>query len=116
MYQCANVEKVVYAVLTNMPVSANYRGPSDPQGVFGIESVMDDIAHELKIDPVEFRLKNMTRKFQDRLPYTSFGLEECIARGTAAIAWKSRWKPAGARPVTAKESIGMAIGASGSKR
>ena len=110
MYQCANVEKVVYPVLTNMPVSANYRGPADPQGVFGIESVMDDIAHELKIDPVEFRLKNMTRKFQDYLPYTSFGLDECIHRGAAAIEWKKRWKPAGSTPGPVKSGIGMAIG------
>ena len=114
MYQCPHVEKVVYPVLTNMPVSANYRGPSDPQGVFGIESVMDDIAHAMNIDPVEFRLKNMTRKFQDRLPYTSYGLEECVTRGAAAIDWKGRWKPAGSSPGPVKHGLGMAIATFGS--
>jgi CO/xanthine dehydrogenase Mo-binding subunit len=68
----------------------------------------------LKIDPVEFRLKNMTRKFQDRLPYTSFGLEECITRGAAAIDWIGRWKPAGSSPGPVKQGVGMAIGTFGS--
>ena len=48
-----------------MAVSANFRGPAYPQGVFGIESLMDDIAYALNMDPVDFRLKNMTRKYHD---------------------------------------------------
>jgi xanthine dehydrogenase YagR molybdenum-binding subunit len=43
---------------------------------------------------VEFRLKNMTRKFRDEQPYTSCGLEDCIRRGAQAIDWKARWRPA----------------------
>jgi CO/xanthine dehydrogenase Mo-binding subunit len=52
----------------------------------------------------------MTRKFQDRVPYTSFGLEECVIRGAAAIDWKNRWKPAGSTPGPVKRGLGMAIG------
>ena len=52
----------VSMVHTNMAVSANFRAPAYPQGVFGIESLMDDIAYALKMDPLEFRLKNMTRE------------------------------------------------------
>ncbi len=54
LYQCPNVEKLVYPVLTNMAVSANFRGPAYPQGIFGIESLMDDVAYELKMDPDRF--------------------------------------------------------------
>ena len=100
MYQCPNVESVVYPVYTNMAVSANFRGPAYPQGIFGIESLMDHIAHELKIDPVEFRLKNFTRKYHDELPYTSNGMEECIRRGAEAFGWKQRWHAPGADPWT----------------
>ena len=67
LYQCPNVEKQVYPVYTNMAVSANFRGPAYPQGIFGIESLMDHIAYQLKMDPIEFRLKNMTRKYHDQL-------------------------------------------------
>jgi xanthine dehydrogenase YagR molybdenum-binding subunit len=114
LFQCPNIEKTVYPVLTNMAVSANYRAPAYPHGVFGIESLMDQIAYELKIDPVEFHLKNMTRKYQDKTPYTSTGLEECIRRGAEAIEWKTKWHPAGADPGEIKRGIGMALGAFGS--
>jgi len=71
LYQCHNVETVIHPVYTNMAVAANFRAPAYPQGVFGIESLMDQIAHELKIDPVEFRLRNLTRRYHDELPYTN---------------------------------------------
>ena len=114
MYQCPNVESVVYPAYTNMAVSANFRGPAYPQGIFGIESLMDHIAHELKIDPVEFRLKNFTRKFHDELPYTSNGLEDCIRRGAEAFGWKQRWHAPASDAGPIKRGVGMAIGAFGS--
>ena len=114
MYQCPNVESVVYPVYTNIAVSANFRGPAYPQGIFGIESLMDHIAHELKIDPVEFRLKNFTRKYHDELPYTSNGMEECLRRGAEAFGWKQRWHAPAADPGPVRRGIGMAMGAFGS--
>jgi CO/xanthine dehydrogenase Mo-binding subunit len=111
IYQCPHVERSVYPVYTNMAVSANLRGPDYPQGVFGLESLMDDIAYVLKIDPVEFRLKNMTRKFNDQVPYTSIGLEECIRRGAEAFDWKKRWNPVpGSAEGPVKRGAGMAMG------
>jgi CO/xanthine dehydrogenase Mo-binding subunit len=114
LYQCPNVETTIYPVYTNMAVSANLRGPAYPQGIFGIESLMDHIAYELKIDPLEFRLKNMTRKYHDELPFTSNGLEDCIRRGAEAFEWKKRWHPAGAGAGPMKRGAGMAMGAFGS--
>ncbi len=114
LYQCPNVETTIYPVYTNMAVSANLRGPAYPQGIFGIESLMDHIAYELKIDPLEFRLKNMTRKYHDELPFTSNGLEECIRRGAEAFDWKQRWHAAGAGAGPVKRGAGMAMGAFGS--
>ena len=66
IYQCPNIETVVSPVYTNRTVSANFRGPEFPQGFFGIQSMMDDVAAKLKMDPVEFILKNMTRKVARR--------------------------------------------------
>ena len=64
-----------------MSVAANFRGPAYPQGVWGIESVMDQLAHELSIDPLDFHLRNLTRAFNDETPYTSWALRECRHRG-----------------------------------
>jgi CO/xanthine dehydrogenase Mo-binding subunit len=114
LYQCPNVETTIYPVYTNMAVSANLRGPAYPQGIFGIESLMDHIAYELKIDPLEFRLTNMTRKYHDELPFTSNGLEDCIRRGAEAFDWKKRWHPAGMGAGPMKRGAGMAMGAFGS--
>ena len=110
IYQCPNVERMVYPTYTNKAVAANLRGPDYPQGVFGIESLMDDIAYALKMDPVEFRLKNMTRKFQDQLPYTSNGLEDCIRRGAEAVEWKKRWHAPNEGSGPLKRGAGMAMG------
>ncbi|MCU1339841.1 MAG: yagR [Bryobacterales bacterium] len=115
IYQVPNLETTVSPVYTNTAVAANYRAPAYPQGVFGIESLMDDVAYALKMDPMEFRLKNMTRKFRDQTAYTSIGLEECIRKGAATFDWKKRWNPtpgSGAGPV--KRGAGMAMGMFGS--
>jgi putative selenate reductase molybdopterin-binding subunit len=93
LYQCPHIETSISPVYTNRTVSANFRGPEFPQGFFGIQSMMDDVAAKLKMDPVEFILKNMTRKAGDTTPYTSYSLEECIRRGAEAFDWKKRWKP-----------------------
>ncbi len=110
IYECPNIRTAIYPVYTNMAVSANFRAPAYPQGVFGLESLMDHIAYELNIDPVEFHLKNMTRKFQDRLPYTSNGLEQCLRRGAEVFEWKKRWHPAGAGDGPVKRGVGLAMG------
>ncbi|MBV9507873.1 MAG: xanthine dehydrogenase family protein molybdopterin-binding subunit [Acidobacteriia bacterium] len=111
IYQCAHVERAVHPVYTNKAVSANLRGPDYPQGVFGLESLIDDIAYKLQMDPVEFRLKNMTRKFLDQTPYTSIGLEDCLRRGAEAFEWKKRWNPApGSAPGPLKRGAGMGMG------
>ena len=61
LYKCANIESTVSPVYTNKTVSGNFRGPEFPQGFFGIQSMMDDVAYKMKMDPVEFGMKNMTR-------------------------------------------------------
>jgi xanthine dehydrogenase molybdenum-binding subunit len=92
-YACANIESVVSPVYTNRAVSGNFRGPEFPQGYFGIQSMMDDVAFRMKLDPVDFVLKNMTRKAGDTATYTDYTLEECIHRGADLFEWKKRWHP-----------------------
>src|SRR6185436_13015309 len=109
LYQCANTESVVYPVYTNRTVSGNFRGPEFPQGYFGIQSMMDSVAAKLKMDPVEFILKNMTRKFRDDTPYSAYTLDECVRRGVEAFDWKKRWRPAGADAGPIKRGVGVSF-------
>jgi putative selenate reductase molybdopterin-binding subunit len=109
LYQCPNVESVVTPVYTNKTVSGNFRGPEYPQGFFGIQSMMDDVAAKLAMDPVEFVLKNMTRKFRDETEYTTYSLEECIRRGAERFDWKTRWRPAGSDMGSIKRGVGVSF-------
>jgi len=93
IYQCPNIESVIYPVYTNKTVSGNFRGPEFPQGFFGIQNMMDDVAYKLNMDPVDFVLKNMTRKANDQQEYTNYSLDECIRRGVQVFDWKKRWRP-----------------------
>lgn len=92
LYACPNVESTLYPVYTNRTVSGNYRGPSDPQGFYGVQSMMDDVAYKLGIDPLEFAIQNMSRKFRDEVPYTNYSLEDCLRQGAARFGWRERWR------------------------
>jgi xanthine dehydrogenase YagR molybdenum-binding subunit len=110
LYKCPNIETIVTPVYTNKTVSANFRGPEFPQGFFGIQSMMDDVAAKMQMDPVDFILKNMTRKFRDEVEYTNYSLEDCVTRGAKLFDWKAKWHPAGAdRGPLSKHGVGVAF-------
>ncbi len=110
VYQCPNIETVIHPVYTNRTVSGNFRGPEYPQGYFGIQSMMDGVAYKMKMDPVDFILKNMTRKAGDQIEYTSYSLDECIRRGVESFEWKKRWRAQpGSDPGPVKRGAGVAF-------
>jgi CO/xanthine dehydrogenase Mo-binding subunit len=57
-YDIENVKVIGYDVVSNRPKVAAYRAPGGPISEFGVEQVIDEICLKLKIDPVEFRIKN----------------------------------------------------------
>ncbi len=57
-YDLPNVETVGYDVLCNRPKVAAYRAPGAPISAFAVESCLDELALELKVDPLELRQKN----------------------------------------------------------
>ena len=61
-YEIDNIHLDSYDVVDNMPSTAAYRAPGAPMGAFAGESVIDEIAEKLGIDPVELRLKNAARE------------------------------------------------------
>lgn len=92
LYEVANVETTIHPVYTNKAVSGNFRGPEFPQGFFGMQSMTDEVCARLNMDPVEFVLKNMTRKPGGGAKYTDYSLEECVTRGAREFEWSKRWK------------------------
>ena len=57
-YNIENLLVEAYAVYTNKTMTGAMRGFGAPQVCFAYESQMDEIAHELGIDPLEIRLRN----------------------------------------------------------
>ena len=61
-YDLKNVKTVGYEVLVNRPKTAAYRAPSAPMAAFAVESVIDELAQKIGINPVEFRIKNAAKE------------------------------------------------------
>src|SRR5262249_11560888 len=61
-YDIENVKVIGYDVVSNRPKVAAYRAPGAPISEFAVESVVDEIAKKLEIDPVELRLQNAARE------------------------------------------------------
>ena len=117
--------KVAY---TNIPVPGAYRGYGAPQALFALESHMEDIAHELGLDAIDFRRRNWTGVGDpiDIAPQlgegdieegvmpiiTSSGLEEAVLQGMRAIDWHRRedaaWRTPADRPHI-RRGIGFAM-------
>jgi CO/xanthine dehydrogenase Mo-binding subunit/aerobic-type carbon monoxide dehydrogenase small subunit (CoxS/CutS family) len=60
-YRCDNKKGIGQVVYTNMTPGGGFRGYGASQTTFAIECAMDDLARQLKLDPVELRRKNVVR-------------------------------------------------------
>jgi CO/xanthine dehydrogenase Mo-binding subunit len=68
-------------VLTHKAPVGAYRAPGAPQATFAIESVIDDLARALGVDPIEFRLQNAVVEgdpMPNGEPWTRIGLRESL--------------------------------------
>ena len=61
-YDLDAVRTIGWNVLTNRPKEAAFRAPGAPQAIYAVESVIDELCQQLKLDPLDVRLKNAARK------------------------------------------------------
>ena len=96
-----------YGVQTNRVTFGAYRGPGAPPAAFAIESVLDELAGELGLDPVELRLANAVVEGDVGVSGRAFpvvGVRECLERIQEHELWQSR------ASVGPDEGVGVAIG------
>lgn len=86
-----------------------FRAPSHPHMCFGTDQMMDELAHALGMDPLEFRIKNLnpdssdpTRAMIDRTRIAQ------LRHGAELIGWSRRNNPPGAGKGPIKRGIGVA--------
>jgi xanthine dehydrogenase YagR molybdenum-binding subunit len=74
------------------------RAPGEVPGLWSIESAMDELAWQLKIDPVELRLINQTSQhLQDGRPFSAKYFADCLKQGAKQFGWEQRPKQMGRR-------------------
>ena len=61
-YDIPNLLSEGYDVVSNRSKVAAYRAPGAPIGAYAVECVMDEVAEALKMDPLDFRLKNAAKE------------------------------------------------------
>ena len=77
-YDLANVLIDGYDVVVNKPSTAAYRAPGAPNAAFAAESVIDELALKLNIDPIDLRLKNAAKEGTRRADGPKFPRIGCI--------------------------------------
>lgn len=110
-YECSDVLIRSYGVATNKVPCGAYRGFGSPQVIFAGESMIDEIACELKLDPVEIRRLNgykvgsstATSQIIDQ----SCGLQETIDKAVARSDWKNKWQSPEKKDGVIRTGIGI---------
>jgi len=99
----------------DLPVSDSTRAPGEAVGMLALEAAMDELAHALKLDPIELRVRNEpSQDPEKKVPYSSRQLVACMRRGAEAFGWdKRKAQPAQVRDGRWLIGIGMAAASRG---
>ncbi|MCX2574443.1 xanthine dehydrogenase family protein molybdopterin-binding subunit [Pedobacter sandarakinus] len=91
MYQCDNVNTQYTVVPVDLSVPIWMRGPGEATGAFALESAIDEMAHALDMDPLDFRIKNDPERDQQRdKPFSDKNIKEAYRVGAQKIGWNER--------------------------
>jgi CO/xanthine dehydrogenase Mo-binding subunit len=91
MYACPNVRTEETFAYVNASGMQAFRGPGYVEGAFGLESAMNALAKELKLDPVALRVKNFAkREPRTGRPYSANQLLACYKEGAEAFGWSAK--------------------------
>ncbi|MQB45718.1 xanthine dehydrogenase family protein molybdopterin-binding subunit [Rhizobium sp. ICMP 5592] len=111
MYATPNLSSRQNIVRVNTVKPGALRAPGENPSAFGIESAMDELAHELGMDPLEIRLLNYAERDQEvDKPWSTRQLREAFEAGAKAFGWAKRsHAPRSMRD--GKQLIGWGVGA-----
>ncbi len=105
-YRWDAVDVRAYGVRTNRFGTGSYRGPGGPQAAFAIESLVDELAPRLGIDPIDLRSRNLVTTEDamiDGTPWPGLGHAEVLAAAAAHPMWQGR------QGLPADEGVGIAL-------
>ena len=110
-YRIPNLDLEGFEVSTNKTPADAYRAPGAPQAYFALESAIDELALQIGADPIELRLRNVSREgdpMVDGEPWPRIASVECLEA--------ARRHPLYTAPARPQEGIGVALGVWGGAR
>jgi len=113
MYKWPSFDVRGFEVLTHKPSVAAYRAPVAPQTIFAIESHMEQIARDLNLDSVEFRMRHLIAPGDPMVngqPWQSNGARQVLARLAEHPHWKTRKQWIAEGKNGKKRGVGLALG------
>ena len=115
---CEHLRIKAGVVFTNRFISIGWHGYGCPETNFMVETVLDEAAHVLHMDPVALRAINhfqkgdpiaSPRNVRVNAQISSCGLSECLDEGKIASDWQSQWTAPDKKEGRVREGIGMAL-------
>jgi xanthine dehydrogenase YagR molybdenum-binding subunit len=101
IYSFPNRRRKQHEVYINAGLQRAMRAPGHPQGCFLTEILMDELADRVKMDPVEFRIKNLPDKALNAM----WG--DYFVRGAKAFGWDKRHPTGDPTPGPIKTGMGV---------
>ena len=91
LYTCPNVQTKYRVAQLDISAPTFMRAPGEAQGVYALESALDELAYELGIDPLQLRLINYAEQNpESNLPWSEKALRECYEQGAQKFGWSQR--------------------------
>jgi CO/xanthine dehydrogenase Mo-binding subunit len=107
LYACDNVRTLTYGAKLNLPPNAAFRAPGFVEGTFGLETLLDELAARLELDPLELRRRNHAdHDLADGRPFSSKNLLACYDRAQGHWARRDEVRARSEGPV--KRGTGLA--------
>ena len=92
LYAGANRMTALRLAVLDLPEGNAMRAPGEAPGLMALEVAMDEVAEQLDIDPVEFRIRNDTQVDPEKpeRPFSQRRLVECLRTGADRFGWSKR--------------------------
>ena len=91
MYESPNQETSHRLARMHLGTPTFMRAPGEATGSYAQDCAIDELAHELHMDPLELRLKNYTERDPAKdLPFSSKSLRQCYEIGAERFGWRDR--------------------------
>ncbi len=111
LYAGANRLTAMRLAVLDLPEGNAMRAPGEAPGLMALEIAMDEMAEKLKLDPIEFRIRNDTQVDPEKpdRPFSQRQLVRCLREGAERFGWAARREPRAVRQ--GRWFVGMGVAA-----